>query len=309
MAAFLRKYATATATGTHVGIPMPKAGSADFAVSADWVPAAGDVKVSIDSGAEANITTLPTYTNGWWIFQLSAAELTGKSIRVKVVDSATKAVDDQAFLIETYGNASALHPFDLGTASTPQTGDVFVRLGAPVAASISADIAGVRADTGNIQTRLPAALVSGRMDASVGAMAANTLTASALAADAVTEIQAGLTPLDAAGVRAAVGLATANLDAQLTNINTKTTNLPAAPAAVGDIPTVPQIWTTALAEAYRATNSTGTGAQLLYEILQNITEFAIAGTTKTAKKLDGTTTAKTYTLSDATNPTSITETT
>ena len=44
----------------------------------------------------------------------------------------------------------------------------------------------------NIQSRLPAALVSGRMDASVGAMAANTLTASALASDAVTEIQSGL---------------------------------------------------------------------------------------------------------------------
>ena len=48
------------------------------------------------------------------------------------------------------------------------------------------------ADTNDIQSRLPAALVSGRMDASVGAMAANTLTASALASDAVTEIQSGL---------------------------------------------------------------------------------------------------------------------
>lgn len=50
----------------------------------------------------------------------------------------------------------------------------------------------IETDTQDIQTRLPAALVSGRMDASVGAMAANTLTASALAADAVTEIQVGL---------------------------------------------------------------------------------------------------------------------
>jgi len=48
------------------------------------------------------------------------------------------------------------------------------------------------ADTNDIQTRLPAALVSGRMDASVGAMAANTLTASALATDAVGEIADGV---------------------------------------------------------------------------------------------------------------------
>jgi hypothetical protein len=50
----------------------------------------------------------------------------------------------------------------------------------------------VETDTADIQSRLPAALVSGRIDASVGAMAANTLTASALATDAVTEIQSGL---------------------------------------------------------------------------------------------------------------------
>lgn len=49
------------------------------------------------------------------------------------------------------------------------TGDAYARLGAPVGASISADIAGVQSDTDNLQTRIPAALVSGRMDASVGA--------------------------------------------------------------------------------------------------------------------------------------------
>lgn len=72
------------------------------------------------------------------------------------------------------------------------TGDIYARIGAPVGASISADIAGIQSDTNDIQTRLPAALVSGRMDSSVGEMAANTLTASALATDAVTEIQSGL---------------------------------------------------------------------------------------------------------------------
>jgi hypothetical protein len=47
----------------------------------------------------------------------------------------------------------------------------------------------------------------------------------------------------AAVIRAALGLASANLDSQLSAINSKTTNLPAAPAAVGDIPTTSQIWT------------------------------------------------------------------
>lgn len=65
----------------------------------------------------------------------------------------------------------------------------------------------------------------------------------------------------------------------------------------------------ALTEAYRSAGATGSVAQLLYEIIAHLGEFAIASTTKTTKKLDGTTTAKTYTLDSATTPTSITEAT
>ena len=46
----------------------------------------------------------------------------------------------------------------------------------------------VETDTADIQSRIPAALVSGRIDASVGAMASSTLTAAALAADAGAEL-------------------------------------------------------------------------------------------------------------------------
>lgn len=47
-----------------------------------------------------------------------------------------------------------------------------------------------------------------------------------------------VTVLDAAGVRAALGLASANVDTQLSTINAKTTNLPASPAAVGSAMTL-----------------------------------------------------------------------
>lgn len=50
----------------------------------------------------------------------------------------------------------------------------------------------VETDTADIRSRLPAALVSGRMDSSVGAMAANVMTAAAAAADLTTELQSGL---------------------------------------------------------------------------------------------------------------------
>lgn len=117
MGAFFRKYATATATGTHIGIPMVKAGSNDFATGSDWTPATGDVKLSLDGGAQANIGTLPAYTNGQWIFQFTGAELTAKSIRMVVVDSATKAVEDQFVVIETFGHASAMYPADFSSAT------------------------------------------------------------------------------------------------------------------------------------------------------------------------------------------------
>lgn len=72
-----------------------------------------------------------------------------------------------------------------------QTGDNFARLGAPAGASVSADVAAVKAV-------LPAALVGGRMDSSVGAMAANTLTATAIAADAITAAKIADAAIDAA---------------------------------------------------------------------------------------------------------------
>lgn len=59
------------------------------------------------------------------------------------------------------------------------TGDIYARLGAP-SGTIASDIASVQSDTNDIQARLPAALVSGKIPAS--------LTAAGLDTDAVTEI-------------------------------------------------------------------------------------------------------------------------
>lgn len=53
-------------------------------------------------------------------------------------------------------------------------------------ANLDTQLSGIQSDTDNIQTRIPASLVSGRIDASVGAMASSTLTATAIASDAIT---------------------------------------------------------------------------------------------------------------------------
>ena len=68
------------------------------------------------------------------------------------------------------------------------------------------------------------------------------------------------------------------------------------------------VLTGTMTEAYRAAGVAPTLAQALYELIAHMGEASIAGTTKTLKKLDGTT-AKTFTLDSGTAPTSITETT
>lgn len=60
--------------------------------------------------------------------------------------------------------------------NVPQTGDNYARLGAPAGASVSADIAAVK-------TLLPTALVGGRMDSSLGAVASGAITRAGFAAD------------------------------------------------------------------------------------------------------------------------------
>ena len=80
----------------------------------------------------------------------------------------------------------------------------------------------VETDTADIQSRIPAALVGGRMDASVGAMANNVMTAAAAAADLTTELQNGL------------ATAAALADVQ-TDTNDIQARLPAALTADGNI--------------------------------------------------------------------------
>ncbi len=103
----------------------------------------------------------------------------------------------------------------------PQTGDSYARVGAPVGASISADIAAVKTqtaaietDTQDLQSRTPAALVSGRMDASVGAMASSVVTASAIATGAITNAKFAAGAIDAAAIAAdAIGASELAADA------------------------------------------------------------------------------------------------
>lgn len=68
------------------------------------------------------------------------------------------------------------------------------------------------------------------------------------------------------------------------------------------------ILNTALTESYAADGAQGTLTQIAYALQQNAFDASISGTTKTVKKLNGSTTALTLTLDNATTPTSISRT-
>lgn len=72
---------------------------------------------------------------------------------------------------------------------------------------------------------------------------------------------------------------------------------------------VADIVATALTESYAADGAAGTLSQILFGIQAFLQERSVSGTTLTVKKLDGTTSAMTFTLSDATAPVSVTRAT
>lgn len=102
----LAKYGTAL---TLDGIPLITKGAMDY--KANPTLAAGDVKVSKDGGASANITTLPsTAPAGETLVRvsLSATEMQAKMVIITFIDqTASKEWEDQRLIVYTYGNASA----------------------------------------------------------------------------------------------------------------------------------------------------------------------------------------------------------
>lgn len=105
--ALLRKYGTATT----IYFALIDAGTNNFAVSGDYTHSSGDVKISKDGGAAATATNAPAAitmgNGGMWELDLTATEMEAKTIVVTVIDAATKAVEDQMIIIETYGVSTA----------------------------------------------------------------------------------------------------------------------------------------------------------------------------------------------------------
>ena len=178
----------------------------------------------------------------------------------------------------------------VGTAATDtaQTGDAFARLGAPVGASISADIATNKTHLTDIKGATWSA-VTDTLEAIRDRGDAAWITATGFSTHSAADVWAVATRVLTAGTNIALAKGTG-----VTGFN----DIAAA-----------DILTTALTEAYAADGAAFTLSQGFYMLWASLSEFAISGTTITAKKLDGITTAMTFTLNDGTNPTSRTRAT
>jgi len=151
----LRKYGEATV----VSFPLVDAGSNDFE-STPVTFAAGDTQIAKDEGAFANTTNNPAHEgNGIYSLSLTATEMQAARIVVTIIDSATKAWEDQSVIISTYGNASAQHAFDLDSAT--------VNLSSTTETQIDA----IETDTNELQTDDVPGLIAALNDPSAASIA------------------------------------------------------------------------------------------------------------------------------------------
>lgn len=183
------------------------------------IPAVGPVEGTADSGSTTTMvdavrTEGDDYWNGAWILFTSGTlngvcrlvtDFVASTDTLTFAPAAPAAVSTHTYRMIP---AAQIEEVLALTGHTVQTGDSFARLGAPAGASVSADIAtvdtvvdgiqtdldngtdglgaikttadAIETDTQDIQSRLPAALVSGKMDADATAISGDTTAADRL---------------------------------------------------------------------------------------------------------------------------------
>lgn len=276
--------------------------------------ASGDFKISIDGGAFANLNTLPTVTPaaGRQVqIVLSQAETNGDNLFIQCVDAAgaewcdtwiniqttARHLDDLAFpatsgrsmVVDASGlvdaNAVKVGPTGSGTAQTAK--DLGGTLGSPAGASVSADIAAAKTDTAAIKTQTDKLTftVANQIDANV--LDWKSATAPAMTGDAFARLGAP------AGASVSADVAAIKVDTAA--VKAKTDNLPAAPAAVSDIPTAVANADALLGRNIAGGSSAGRTVKQALRFLRN--KWTIAAGTLTVFQEDDSTSDWTATVS------------
>jgi hypothetical protein len=197
--AFLDTDHVSAATGKTIAITLSKAGAAF------GNPSAGATNATEVAGGwyKVDLSTTDTNTLGDLVVRGTNADIDDTEQVCQVVSATTGGATNLDAAVST-----------LATQASVDTIDDF----------LDTEIAAIKAKTDSLTFS-----TANRVDAQLFGAEANTLTASALAADAVTEIQSGLAT--------AAALATVDdfLDTEIAAIKAKTDNLPADPADASDI--------------------------------------------------------------------------
>ena len=176
---------------------------------------------------------------------------------------------------------------------------------------LDTEVAAILADTNELQTDWAN---GGRLDALIDSIIAGVNVTTIEGVDATDAIQTSssasliaynLDHLMKTAVASNADMTTEVTDGSvLSNIMTKTGDTSDYAYATDSLEGLAGVWTTALTESYASDGAAATPAQLLYMIYCTVGEFSISGTTITGKKVDGSTTAMTWPINSASDPTS-----
>jgi hypothetical protein len=287
------------------GLPISDAGGLDLdaKIGALTFTVAGDVDVNVQTWGGTAISTPPA---------VNATQISGD----------TTAADNAEAFFDGTGYAGTNNVIPTVTTTTTATNVTTVNglaAGVITAASIAADAitdAKVASDVTIASVTGAVGSVTGNVGGNVAGSVGSVTGAINTAAGVITTLDALDTAQDTQHSTTQTAVADVPTNAELaTALGTADDAVLAAIAALNNLSSagaqsaVTTALTAALTEGYRGTGATGSVRDLLYEIVAHLGESTIASTTKTLKKLDGSTTAKTYTLNDSVTPTAITETT
>jgi hypothetical protein len=276
--------------------------------------------INLTAGAVDNVTLVATTTTNTDMRGTDGANTTTPPTAAAITDAVWDEAQTGHTTAGTFGKYLDVEVSSVsgGGGLTQQNVRDAMKLtptaGAPSSDSVDEHLDDILTDTG---TTLPAQITGLNDVAATDIVSSGAITTSG---GAVSTVTTTTTNTDMRGTDSAAlasvctetrlaELDAANIPGDVDNILTDTgTTLPASISALNDI-SVSDILTTQMTEAYAADGAAPTLAQAVLLIQQTIGDFAIAGTTITTKKLDGSTTAATYTLDDSASPTSRTRAT
>lgn len=277
--------------------------------------AGGSASVTLDASASAT----SSYYNGWAVYPISGTGagqapmvITGYNGSTKVATLARQWITttDNTTVFRMWPTAVSVEAWKLGVVPTPGfTGvpsvDVLRWNTTAVSTPSTAGIPEVNVKNVNNVSTSSVTTVSSHLGTS-GANTPQTGDAyarlgSPAGASVSADIAAKATQVSVDDIPTNAELATA--------LGTADDAVLAAIAALNNLSSsqaFTSVLRTQLTESYAADGVAPTVEQVLFLIQQSLHEFSISGTTRTVKKLDGLTTAATFTLDDDTAPTSTT---